>query len=201
MVVCLFFLWGSITLHFRSAIMASSANFCSVYSSVMNPGTTMYAAARFPPFAMVRRLACYIYHLIAGVTGPIYDCNHCRTGDIAKTQVMHITKAHHRTRTCSPLCSIYDGIARVTGPIYDYNHCRTGDIAKTQVRHTTKGTGQHLLECRLPVLGVDVEGSKGGPGDVGTAVACGIYRLMARVTGPIYDSNHCRTVDIAKLKS
>ena len=46
-----------------------------------------------------------------------------------------------------------------------------------------------------------VIGPAGGPGDVGTAVACGIYRLMARVTGPIYDSNHCRTVDIAKLKS
>ena len=29
---------------------------------------------------------------MAGVTGPIYGYNHCRTGDIAKTQVKHITK-------------------------------------------------------------------------------------------------------------
>ena len=33
--------------------------------------------------------ACRIYHFMAGVTGPIYDCHHCRTGDIAKTQVKH----------------------------------------------------------------------------------------------------------------
>ena len=36
--------------------------------------------------------ACRIYNSMAGVTGPIYGYNHCRTGDIAKTQVTHITK-------------------------------------------------------------------------------------------------------------
>ena len=34
---------------------------------------------------------CRIYNFMAGVTGPIYDYNHCHTGDIAKSQVTHIT--------------------------------------------------------------------------------------------------------------
>ena len=29
---------------------------------------------------------------MAGVTGPMYDYNHCRTGDIAEIQVKHTTK-------------------------------------------------------------------------------------------------------------
>ena len=39
-----------------------------------------------------RIVACGIYNFMAGVTGPIYDYNHCRTGDIAKTQVKRKTK-------------------------------------------------------------------------------------------------------------
>ena len=35
--------------------------------------------------------ACSIYDGITRVTGPIYDYNHCRTRDIAETQVRHIT--------------------------------------------------------------------------------------------------------------
>ena len=51
---------------------------------------TMYIYTRKRSFTM------YIYKLMAGVTGPIYDYNHCHTRDIAKTQVRHITEGGDR---------------------------------------------------------------------------------------------------------
>ena len=37
-----------------------------------------------------RQMRCSsIYNVTAGVTRPIYDYNHCRTGDIAKCQVKY----------------------------------------------------------------------------------------------------------------
>ena len=40
----------------------------------------------------------YIYHFMAGVTGPIYGYNHCRTGDIAKNSSHGYNQGYYETK-------------------------------------------------------------------------------------------------------